>query len=462
MKKKFLLIMAIIIVVVGAVGYSKKTKKVNVQADSKNEEKYVPVSVEKVAKKTISNVTTYTGEVFAANDLAIVPKLPGKVTSINVKVGSKVKAGDVLFTLDKKDVENQLALAKIALDSAKVRYDADMNNMNPQKIENSKQNLERTKQNYSEKLAVLKENLERTKELSKQKLDSAKLNLERTKQLYEAGAASKVQLEQAEQAVTEIEKSTQSQIVQTEQSITELESTSKTQIEQLELGIAELESGASTQLKQAHISYNQAQVSYNQAMDALNNTVITSPIDGVVSSVNIEVGEFASNAQPSVTVVGVGTVTANINVTENVINKIKKGQEVLVDIPSASMNGVKGTIDNISPAADARTKLFPVKIYLNNKDNKIKPGMFAKVKLDTDKKENILVVKSEAVLQVNDKYLAYIVLKDKAVEKEVKVGLDTGEYVEILSGIKEGEKVIVKGQEYVENNTKVKVVGGAK
>lgn len=455
MKKKFILIMAIIIAVIGAVGYSKKSEKVNVQADLKNEEKYVPVSVEKVAKNTISNVTTYSGQVFAENDLAIVPKLPGKVTSINVKVGSKVKKGDVLFTLDKKDVENQLALAKISLDSAQAKYDDNGNTINSQKIENAKQNLERTKQNFDEKLAVLKENLERTKELSKQKLDSAKLNLDRTKQLYEAGAASKAQLEQAEQAVTEIENSTQSQIAQTEQSITELEATSKTQIEQLELGIAEMELGTSTQLKQAQISYNQAQ-------DALNNTIITSPIYGVVSSINIEVGEFASNAQPSVNVVGIDTVTANINVTENVINKIKNGQEVSVDIPSASIKGVKGTIDNISPAADARTKLFPVKIYLDNKDNKIKPGMFAKVKLHTDKKENVLVVKSEAVLQVNDKYLAYIVLKDKAVEKEVKVGLDTGEYVEILSGLNEGEEVIVKGQEYVENNTKVKVVGGAK
>lgn len=462
MKNKTILIIAIIVIAIGAVGYSKKREKVNVQADSKKEEKYVPVSVEKVAKKTISNVTTYSGQVFAEKDLAIVPKLPGKVASVNVKVGSKIKAGDVLFTLDKKDVENQIALAKVALDSAQVRYDADMNNMNPQKIQNSKQNLERTKQNYAEKLSVLKENLERTKELSKQKLDSAKLNLERTKQLYEAGAASKAQLEQAEQAVTEIEKSNQSQIAQTEQSISELESTSKTQIEQLELGIAELESGTSTQLNQAQVSYRQAQISYNQALDALNNTVITSPIDGVISSVNIEVGEFASNAQPSVIVVGVGTVTANINVTENVINKIKNGQEVLVDIPSASMEGVKGKINNISPVADAKTKLFAVKIYLDNKDNKIKPGMFAKVNLDTDKKENVLAVKNEAVLQVNDKYLAYIVLNGKAVEKKVKIGLDTGEYVEILSGLKEGDQVIVKGQEYVENNTKVKVVGGAK
>jgi RND family efflux transporter MFP subunit len=254
--------------------------------------------------------------------------------------------------------------------------------------------------------------------LTKEKIENAKTTFERTKQLYEQGAISKSQYEQAQLAASD------------------------------------------NSLKAAESALNQAKVAYNQALDALDNISIEAPISGIVAGVNIEAGEMASNAQPAVTIVDMDKVYIQINVTENIINQLYNGQEVSVSIPAASEEAFSGNITNISPTVDQRTQLYPVKIYIDNNDHKIKPGMLAKVDINTDIKENVVVVRSEAVVEKNGEQFVYVADGNKAVERKVLTGLDTGTYIEIKEGLSEGEKVIVKGQNYVEDQTTVKVVRG--
>lgn len=248
---------------------------------------------------------------------------------------------------------------------------------------------------------------------------NAQVNFERTKVLYEQGAVSKSQYEQAELAA----------------------------------------SGKALEAVAAQV--NQAQISYNQAKEALGNTTIIAPIDGIVSSMNIDEGEFASNAQPAMNLIDVDQLYVQINVTENIVSKIAEGQEVSINIGSLSKE-ITGTIDKIHPTSDPRTQLYPVKINLNNEDNKIMPGMFVKIILKTEVRENVLIVRGDAILEKNDKSYVYVVENDYAVEREVKAGLDAGLYIEIIEGLNEAEKVIIKGQNYVDVGTKVKVVRGDK
>jgi RND family efflux transporter MFP subunit len=147
-------------------------------------------------------------------------------------------------------------------------------------------------------------------------------------------------------------------------------------------------------------------------------------------------------------------------VVEGVVNKLTPGQEVNVTIPAVSSEPIKAVIDTISPSVNTMTQLYPVKIYLENPDGKIKPGMFANVEMALDVRKDVLAVASEAVLLKDGKNVVYIVQDGKAVEREVKVGLDTGSEVEILEGLKEGDTIIINGQHYVEDGGTVKVVGG--
>ena len=95
------------------------------------------------------------------------------------------------------------------------------------------------------------------------------------------------------------------------------------------------------------------------------------------------------------------------------------------------------------------TQLYSMKIYIDNKDGVIKPGMFANAEIPLDMKDNVLSIPSEAVIIKDEKNIVYIVKDGKAVEKEIEIGLDTGTEIEILAGLKEKDIIIIRGHNYV-------------
>ena len=365
------------------------------------EEKYIPVEVEMAGKKTLINTAILSGRVSSDTDVSVIPKVPGKVESVNVKVGDTVHEGEVLFTLETTDMRNAYQLAEARYQTSKDQW------------ENAKTSLERTKVIASEKIA------------------NARQTLTNTKALFEAGAASRVQLDQAELGLKE------------------LESTFAGQIELLSVQASDS-------------SLKLAEVQLTQAREALDNTTVTAPVDGVVSQVNVQVGNMATSAQAAISLTNTNSVYSSLSIAENLVNRLIKGAAVKVTVPSASEKSFVGIIDNISPAADPKTHLYPIKITLENLEGLIKPGMFAKVELTTDEKADVMAVKSEAIVLKNDKTIVYIVQDDKAVAKEVVTGLDSGVDIEILKGLDEGDQVIIKGQTLVDEGHKVKVVGGEK
>lgn len=385
----------------------------NMVEEEIQEETYIPVEVSEVVYRDLANMTTMSGNIYADKDVMILPSIPGKVKSLKVKDGDKVKKGDVLFTLDAKDIQKQIDQAKIAYDMAKVNYDMGR-----------------------DQAIITQDSFERTKELTETVLTNARENLEDTKLLYSVGAVSESQLEQAEIALQQQETQMKAQLDQAEISASDK--------------ITDL---ANTQLKQAKLSYNQAR-------DALDNTIITSPINGIVTATTIEAGTMASNAQPSMNIVDMDKVYVGIQVVDGLVNKLKEGQEVNISIPAISPDYRSVVIDSINPIPDPRTQLYPVKIYIENKDGIIKPGMFTNVEIPLELKNSILSIPSEAVIIRGEKNLVYIVEGDKAIEREIKIGMDTGTDVEVLEGLKEEDIVIVRGNTYVKDGTTIKVVGG--
>jgi len=100
---------------------------------------------------------------------------------------------------------------------------------------------------------------------------------------------------------------------------------------------------------------------------------------------------------------------------------------------------------------------YPIKVEMENPDLILKPGMFAEIKIVSDKKENVIAIPSESVIMKNGNPVVAVVNGDTAKLVEVQVGMDNGELVEITEGLKEGDIVIVKGQEYVEDGSKIKI-----
>ncbi|MFA6808219.1 MAG: efflux RND transporter periplasmic adaptor subunit, partial [Eubacteriales bacterium] len=268
---------------------------------------------------------------------------------------------------------------------------------------------------YDQAAAALKI-VEANYQMSKEQIENAKLQLTRYKELYEVGAISKADLEKMELSASD----------------------------------------ASLQVLEAQM--DQARAAYQSAEDMLADMDVKSPIAGIVTAINVDVGDMATSASPTVTIVEMDSVYISVSVSEKVINHIKNGQEVLVEIAAASKTNVKGQIASLSPAADGMTGQYALKVYIDNKNHEIKPGMFARVEIATASKDGVIAVPTDSIIFRGDKYVAYVIEDGKAVEREVSTGLDNGKTTEMLKGLSVGEILIVSGQNYVTDGTEIKIV----
>jgi RND family efflux transporter MFP subunit len=212
--------------------------------------------------------------------------------------------------------------------------------------------------------------------------------------------------------------------------------------------------------EQAQSAFNMARESYAAAGDALGNAVVTAPISGHVTSVNVSVGGLASQASPAVTISNIDKLEINTGLSENMINKIRIGDTVGVRVKSVSEEAsFDGTVTALAPAPATGSLTYPVVITLENPDEAVKPGMFAEVTIAADRVEGALAVPSKAVfIRAGRQVVISLDAENKVVLNDVVTGVDNGEIIEIKSGLKEGDRVVVEGQSYLNASSKVNIV----
>ncbi|MEG1930486.1 MAG: efflux RND transporter periplasmic adaptor subunit [Anaerovorax sp.] len=202
-----------------------------------------------------------------------------------------------------------------------------------------------------------------------------------------------------------------------------------------------------------------AQTSLQSLQDNLDNCIVKSPINGYVTSVNVTIGSMASGAGgTAVTVADISQLVVKTNVSEYLIGKIAIGDPVDIHVKANSDKPHKGTIKEISPAPAVGSLTYPITIAVENADNTLKAGMFAEIKIVSDKKINTLCIPSQCILIKNGESQVVSLEKNLPVFKIVTTGLDNGAYIEILSGLKEGDTVVVDGQNFIAEGEPVKVV----
>ena len=115
----------------------------------------------------------------------------------------------------------------------------------------------------------------------------------------------------------------------------------------------------------------------------------------------------------------------------------------------------------MAPAADPRTGLYTVKAALDNPDGKLAPGLFATASFTTERRENAVLIPSQAILTTSGEQVVYTVADGRAKRAIVTCGITDGVETEILTGISEGDEVVVTGQSYLEDGAAIQVTGGA-
>jgi len=211
----------------------------------------------------------------------------------------------------------------------------------------------------------------------------------------------------------------------------------------------QVERGIPAQLAQARANLALAESAYSDSL-------IKAPFSGQVTARNVNPGEMASTMTPVISLVNLDKVQVKASIAESLINQLKKGQKVQVEISAISGQPFTGIITSLAPAADPVSKGFPVKIQIDNPKHILKPGMFAGVRL-TSSQQKALLLPLEAVIRSENKSIVWVVKDGQAQKREVSAGDSDGRQIAVLSGLVEGEEVVISGQESLREGVKVKV-----
>jgi RND family efflux transporter MFP subunit len=199
-----------------------------------------------------------------------------------------------------------------------------------------------------------------------------------------------------------------------------------------------------------------AQSAYNNLAE---NTQLLSPINGVVTMRNYDNGDIFAGT-PILQIQQIRPVNLVINVSESQYNDVKIGMEAAIRIDVLGNEEFKGHVSLIYPTLDSRTHTFPVKINIPNANAKIRPGMFARASFNFGNRENIVVPDNAIVKQPGsgDRYV--FVLNDDNTVSYVKVtlGRRLDANYEVLSGLKDGDKVAVTSLTRLKDGSNVQVV----
>jgi len=329
-----------------------------------------------------------------------------------------VNEGDVLFSMDTDSMEDQVTQAEIGLTMAEVG------------VANANAGVEQARLAYN----MAKSNYE-------MQLDSfnfSKNNLANYDQLLADGVVSQMEYDQVK-------------LQSSDETINVLQA----QLDQAAAGLNQSRLG----VESAEASLLQSQEGIKSAREALEDMVVTAPVSGFVTASYVTENNFASNASPVMILQNMDTITVSANVTETLVPKLSIGDKVEVTIKALEGKVFQGTIKTLSTAADARTLLFPLTVEVDNKDHKIKPGMFATVDVVKAESLNAVYVPSEAVILRDDRQYLYVMEGDsKAVRREVTTGIDNGYFTEILTGAEAGDVVVTTGIGLIDDNSQVKLI----
>lgn len=358
--------------------------------DKQAEASVLPVNTARVKTGVLDVSQVVSGKLEAWQSANVVSKAPGKVAAVHVDIGSTVRAGQLMVTLDNTDLAARVEQARAGVTVA-----------------------ESALANAASALAI-----------ADSAYQVAEANFQRGKQLLEQGAIP--------QAVFEAEyelkyKQAKGQVNQAR--------------EQVERGIP-------AQLAQAHANLALAESAYSDSL-------IKAPISGHVTARNVNPGEMASPTVPVISLVNLDKIQVKISIAESLINQLKEGQKVQVEISAVSGQPFTGIISSLAPAADPVSKGFPVKIQIDNPKHILKPGMFAEVRLSS--RQKALLLPLEAVARSKSKSMVWVAKDAQAQKREVQVGDSDSKQIAIFSGIVEGEEVIVSGQESLQEGAKVKI-----
>lgn len=407
--KKRIIIIAVIIVILGATGIYSMTSSNTVE-----------VNAEKVLKGNISEYVEEVGIVKSKNCSTIYSPAAGKVSEVLVDVGDKVNKGEVLLRLDSEQLSRQVAELEAQRSAVLAQYNEAKNPSNEENIR---------------KIEIEIENLEN-------RIKTAEKNVNDKEKLYESGAISK---EEYESAVRNLDMERNN----LRKAILDLEQLKKPVSQNI---LAQYEA----QLKQIDLQIENLR-------DTGEDYTIVAPISGTVLRKEVEEGSYLNQGMFIMEIGETEELYIETDVLVEDVAKIKEGSKVIIYSDELGIDDLKGVVTKIHPTAFSKIsdlgieqKRVKVEIKMENTDFDIKPGYELDLRIIVNSKENALMVPKNSVFEMEDKEYVFIVDNGRAVLKEVKTGIEGQKHIEIVEGLKEGQLVILSPDNSLEDGMKVK------
>lgn len=387
-KKK--IIIAVVCVLIGALVLALKLRP--------KEEKY---DEETAKTQDITTYYSFSGNIEAKDDQSVVSKNILPIKKLYVKEGDIIKKGDVLFTLDDSNLAANVDQAQASVEIARINYEKMGSTAKSQQM-------------------VQVTNALSAAELS---FNDAKSNLEKMTELYEADGISKQALDQVETAY--------------ESAKLQLESAQ----ENYDITLQSIEQNTRTAKEQL----NQAEASYNSIKKQVDDLTVTADIDGEISEIFVKENESLTMGTPIMEIVDYSQLKVPIKVDEYDIGALSVGKEVNVSINTLEKD-ITGVVSKISSQAQTvnEVSFFIADIDLQ-KDEDLRVGLSVEVSVQNKYAPNATTISMKA-LQFDNENKPFVYIKDannKVVVHPVSVGINDGNIVEIIDGIKSGEVILL-------------------
>ena len=212
-------------------------------------------------------------------------------------------------------------------------------------------------------------------------------------------------------------------------------------------------------MDEARENLNQSAAREAEIKAKLAKSTIRAPFEGVTGLRQVSPGAYAKAGQDIARLEGIGVLKLDFRVPEGYLRRIKVGQPLVINVDAYPGESFNGSIYAIEPAVDESTRTVLLRARLPNPGVRLKPGMFARVNLDLERRENALLVPEQAIVPRGDGRFVFRIADGKAQMVKVEMGVRRPGEVEILKGLEAGDTIVVDGQLKLQDGAPVSVLG---
>ena len=357
-----------------------------------------PVKTEPVRQEMVHRAVEVVGTLAAEDEVMLSSEADATVSRILADLGDRVKAGQVLIELDREKRQYSLDQQRAALDRALAKFGA---------------------------------------------TETGKLPaIEQTPDVQRAAA----ELAQAKQAFDRAEELHRRQLVPKQQ-LDDADTTLKAKQAGYDLALQNA--------KNLRADIDASDAGMKLADRQLRDTYIRAPFDGYVQKRVVSLGELVKAQSPVMSVVRVDPLKVIAEIPERMGPWIKVGQPVNLQVDAYPDKTLTGSVSRISPAVNIQTRAFAFEARVPNAEALLKPGTFARVRLETSKIEPVLTVPYSAMQYRYGINRAFVVEGDHLTAHELKTGERLGDRIEIVSGVKAGDAIAVSDIDTLTDGLKI-------